>query len=61
MSSDWTDESLRYTLPSQLTPTIHRQVPEELKPGNDESRAAAKGKVVVVTGGGTGIGAVGTF
>jgi hypothetical protein len=61
MSTDWSDESLRYTLPSQLTPTIHRQVQDGLRPEHDESRATAKGKLVVITGGGSGIGAVCAF
>lgn len=58
MSTNNTDPSLDYTLPFQLTKTIHRKVPDELQPEREEGREAAKGKIVVITGGGTGIGAV---
>lgn len=58
MSSDRSDPSLAYTLPFQVTNTIHRKVQDELQPETEENRATAKGKIVVVTGGGTGIGAV---
>lgn len=58
MSTDRSDPSLDYTLPFQLTKTIHRKVPDELQPEKEENRNAAKGKIVVITGGGSGIGAV---
>lgn len=58
MSTDRSDPSLAYTLPFQVTNTIHRQVQDELQPETEENRATAMGKIVVVTGGGTGIGAV---
>lgn len=51
------DPSLAYTLPFQLTKSIHRkQVPyilSSLNPLNKQNE-----KIVVITGGGTGIGAV---
>ncbi|ORX98767.1 hypothetical protein BCR34DRAFT_576965 [Clohesyomyces aquaticus] len=55
MSTDRTDHSLAYTIPFQLTKKIHRTVPPELSPERPEN--SAKGKVIVITGGGTGIGA----
>lgn len=58
MSVDREEPTLAYTLPFQLTQKIHRQVQEELSPEREENRATAQGKVVVITGGGTGIGAV---
>lgn len=58
MSVDREEPTLAYTLPFQLTQTIHRQVQDELSPEKEENRATAQGKVVVITGGGTGIGAV---
>lgn len=58
MSTDRSDPALQFTLPFQLTKTIHRKVQDELQPETEENKAAAKGKIVVVTGGGTGIGAV---
>lgn len=58
MSTDRSDPSLDYTLPFQLTKTIHREVPDELQPEREENRNAAKGKIVLITGGGSGIGAV---
>lgn len=58
MSTDRTDPNLAFTLPFQLTKTIHRKVQDELQPEKEENRATANGKIVVITGGGTGIGAV---
>jgi len=58
MSYDRSDPTLVYTLPFQLTKKIHRSVPDSLQPETKENREAAKGKIVVITGGGTGIGAV---
>jgi len=55
MSTDRSDPTLAYTLPVQLTQTIHRSVPKELQP-EDEANSQ-KGKIIVITGGGTGIGA----
>lgn len=56
MSTDRTDPSLGYTLPFQLTKKIHRKVPDVLSPEREEN--LQRGKIVVITGGGTGIGAV---
>lgn len=58
MTADCNDPTLAYTLPFQLTPTIHRKVPDILQPERAENKAVAQGKIVVITGGGTGIGAV---
>jgi hypothetical protein len=58
MSYDRSDPALTYTLPSQLTKKIHRTVPENLQPERPDLNAS--GKVVVITGGGSGIGAVST-
>jgi hypothetical protein len=56
MSTDRSDPSLGYTLPFQLTKKIHRKVPDILQPEREEN--SQRGKIVVITGGGTGIGAV---
>lgn len=56
MSTDRSDPSLGYTLPFQLTKKIHRKVPAQLSPELEEN--FQRGKIVVITGGGTGIGAV---
>lgn len=58
MTTDRTDPTLAYTLPFQLTPTIHRKVSDILQPEREENKAVAQCKIVVITGGGTGIGAV---
>lgn len=50
------DETLELTTPFQLTKTIRRDPYEALSPTNPELSAA--GKVIIVTGGGTGLGAV---
>lgn len=50
------DETLEYTTPFQLTKTIRRDPYEALSPTNPELSAA--GKVIIITGGGTGLGAV---
>ena len=55
MSAQNTDESLTYTLPFQLTKTIHRKVYDEISPANPAN--AQNGKIVLITGGGSGIGA----
>jgi NAD(P)-dependent dehydrogenase (short-subunit alcohol dehydrogenase family) len=55
MSTDRSNPALSYTLPFQLTKKIHRSVPPGLSPELPEN--SAKGKIVVITGGGTGIGA----
>jgi len=55
MSTDRSDPLLAYTLPFQLTKKIHRKVPDLLSPEKKEN--SQKGKIVVITGGGTGIGA----
>lgn len=57
MSFDRSDPALTYTLPFQLTKKIHRSVPDNLRPENPDLNAS--GKIVVITGGGSGIGAVG--
>jgi hypothetical protein len=56
MFRDRSDPSLTYTLPFQLTKKIHRTVPDNLQPEDKDLHAG--GKIVVITGGGTGIGAV---
>ena len=56
MSFDRSDPALTYTLPFQLTKKIHRAVPDNLQPENPDLNA--RGKIVVITGGGSGIGAV---
>jgi len=50
------DESLDYTTPFQLTKTIRRDPYDALSTTNPGLSAA--GKVIVITGGGTGLGAV---
>ncbi|KAF2796332.1 NAD(P)-binding protein [Melanomma pulvis-pyrius CBS 109.77] len=55
MSTDRSDPTLEYTLPFQLTKKIHRKVPDILQPEREENNQ--RGKIVVITGGGTGIGA----
>ena len=45
-----------YTRPFQLTEKIHRDVPEYLQP--EQPQNSQKGRIIVITGGGTGIGAV---
>lgn len=55
MSTDRSDPALAYTLPFQLTKKIHRKVPAELLP--EDKKNAQPGKIIVITGGGTGIGA----
>ena len=49
------DPSLTYTLPFQLTKTIHRSVYDYISPANPTN--AQPNKIVLVTGGGSGIGA----
>jgi len=56
MSTDRSDPSLGFTLPFQLTKRTHRKVPDILQPERAEN--SQRGKIVVITGGGTGIGAV---
>lgn len=56
MSFDKSDPALTYTLPFQLTKKLHRTVPDNLRP--DSPGLDASGKIVVITGGGSGIGAV---
>jgi len=55
MSTDRSDPALAWTLPFQLTKKIHRKVPDILLPEREEN--SQRGKIVVITGGGTGIGA----
>lgn len=50
------DETLEYTTPFQLTKTIRRDPYGAISPTNPELSAA--GKIIVITGGGTGLGAV---
>jgi hypothetical protein len=59
MSFDRSDPALTYTQPFQLTKKIHRTVPYNLRPENPDLNAS--GKIVVITGGGSGIGAVSWF
>ena len=50
-------DTLAYTKPFQLTRTIHREkVPYSISDSNPRNKQA--GKILVITGGGTGIGAV---
>lgn len=56
MTTDRSDPSLAHTLPFQITKKIWREVPPELSPELPEN--SAKGKIIVITGGGSGIGAV---
>lgn len=49
-------KSLEYTIPFQLTKTIRRDPYFAISPENGRNSAA--GKIIVITGGGTGIGAV---
>ena len=53
---DRSDPSLQLTLQSQLTKRIHRQVYGAISPSNPINSAI--GKIVLITGGGSGIGAV---
>ena len=58
MSTDRSNPDLAFTLPFQLTKKIHRDIPAILSPENPE--ISAKGKIIVITGGGSGLGAVST-
>ena len=53
-ATDRNDPSLAFTLPLQLTKTIRRQVYDTVSPENPANSQA--GKIVVITGGGSGIG-----
>ncbi|KAF2267978.1 NAD(P)-binding protein [Lojkania enalia] len=55
MFFDRSDPSLASTVPVQLTRKIHRDVPDILSP--EDPKNSAKNKIIVITGGGTGIGA----
>ncbi|KAK5056138.1 hypothetical protein LTR84_012691 [Exophiala bonariae] len=48
-------DDLQYTRPAQLTETIHRDVYPLLSPDNPANNQ--QGKIIVITGGGSGIGA----
>lgn len=50
------DPSLGYTMPFQLTKTIRRDPYDLILPEKKDNSQA--GKIIVITGGGTGIGAV---
>ncbi len=50
------DPSLRFTLPFQLTRTVHRQPYDRILPYKEENKQA--GRIILITGGGSGIGAV---
>jgi hypothetical protein len=50
-------DPLEYTTPFQLTKTIRRDPYAALSPTKPSN--SAQGKIVVITGGGTGLGAVG--
>lgn len=47
-----------WTRALQFTPTIHRDVYPAIEPNSDRSQRIANGKVVVVTGAGSGFGKV---
>ena len=49
-------DDLYYTHPFQITKQIRRDVYEYISPSNASNKQA--GKIIVITGGGTGIGAV---
>lgn len=49
-------DDLQWTRPVQLTEKIHREVYDLISPENPANNQ--KGKIIVITGGGTGIGAV---
>lgn len=49
-------DDLQYTHPFQITKKIRREVYEYISPENPSNKQA--GKIIVITGGGTGIGAV---
>lgn len=51
---DKSDPSLALTLPVQLTRTLHRQPYDYILPEHNPQ----PGKIIVITGGGSGIGAV---
>ena len=51
-----TDPTLAYTMPFQLTKKLHRSVYPYISSENPEN--SQTGKIIVITGGGTGIGAV---
>ncbi|KAK5268226.1 hypothetical protein LTR99_003160 [Exophiala xenobiotica] len=53
--TDRSDPSLTYTLPFQLTHKIYRDVYDKISPQNPDN--SVKGKIILITGGGTGIGA----
>lgn len=50
------EESLEYTIPFQLTKTIRRDPYPAIS--YDKKELSAAGKIIVITGAGTGIGAV---
>ena len=50
------DSTLTYTIPFQLTKTIRRDPYDAISP--DKKELSANGKIIVITGGGSGIGAV---
>ena len=51
------DPTLAYTMPFQLTKKVHRSVYPYISVKNKSN--SQHGKIIVITGGGTGIGAVG--
>lgn len=52
------DSTLAYTLSFQLTEPIHREVYDQVSPTSPLN--SASGRIIVITGGDTGIGAVST-
>ena len=53
------DNTLDYTMPFQLTKKVYRSVYPYISAENPTN--SQKGKIIVITGGGTGVGAVSLF
>ena len=53
-------KALEYTIPFQLTKTIRRDPYDAISP-NKKKDLSATGKIILITGGGSGVGAVSIF